>query len=249
MKIVTWNMEVTNKHFKQGFEYIFNQNPDVVCLQEVSNQGLDYLKNTKFKVHNVCNAIGKNQKMHKVILTKNASKNHQTFITFNKNIKRTTIRKIILKTLGISELFHNAHYVDLGNNLRIFNLHQDAYAGPKKRIEQFEAVTNEFHPEKHNIVCGDFNSYGNLFFNSLLFPAINMPLNELKINEKKGLYKIFKKHNFQDIFKGHVTWPLLGARLQIDHMLIPNKIKVNSKEVVKNRFTSDHRMLIADINL
>ena len=53
----------------------------------------------------------------------------------------------------------------------------------------------------------------------------------------------------KNIFKGISTWPWIGIKIQIDHILVPEHIEVKKKEVLRNRYHSDHRMLLTEINI
>lgn len=249
MRIISWNINIQNKKFKKGFDFIFKQNPDIICLQEVSNSALDYLKKTKYNFYSVCQSSGKRNKRYKVILTKkNLIGNPENFVTQDFH-RKIFWRKISNAIFGFDNELHNGIYLDLPNNIRIINLHLDACSGPVYRIEQFKKALNYFSKDKKTIICGDFNSYGNIFMNSLFKPIFNFPFSHIKVNEKKELAKIFERYNLTDIFKGIITYPFFPKGFQIDHVLIPNNIKLNSRKVFTNKFYSDHRILLADLEI
>ena len=249
MRLITWNIKITNKKFKKGFDFIFRQDPDIICLQEVSNSALNYLKKSDYNIHTSCQSSGKNNKRYKLILTKkNVCGKHKTFITQDFD-RKIFWRKVSNIGFGFNKELYNGIYVDLPNNLRIINLHLDACSGPVYRIDQFKKSLEYMAPEKKTIICGDFNSIGNVFMNTLFKPIFNFPFSHIKVNEKKELSKIFEKYNLKDIFKGIVTFPFFPKGFQIDHVLIHEDIKLKLRRVFDQKFNSDHKILMADLDV
>ena len=245
MKLISWNIKIKNKKFRKGFDFILKQNPDVICLQEVSNPALEYWKNTKYNIYSVRNSLGKKKSRYKLILSKKKGTSH-SFITQNFEIK-SPWRKLSNFKFGFDKELHNGIYVDF-NNLRIINLHLDACSGPVYRNIQLRKALRYIAPKKNNIVCGDLNSYGNILINSLLWPPLRYPFKHISANEKKELYKLFKEHKLRDIFKGEKTYVMGPLRFQVDHFLLTKKIKVISKKVYRKKYNSDHRILELNIN-
>ncbi len=241
MKLISWNIRIKNKRFKKGFDFICKQDPDIICLQEVGNSALKYWEDTPYKIYSVCNSVGKKNKRFKTILSKKKGKSFD-FVTQDFEMK-SIWKKISSFSFGFDKELYNGIYIDLPGNLRIMNLHLDACSGPVYRHAQLRRALEKIDPKKNNIICGDFNSYGNLVMNSLLWPALRYPLKHIRTNEKKELYKIFKKHNLKDVLKGHRTYVLGPIRFQLDHILVSEKIKIKSKKVYRKKYNSDHRII------
>lgn len=243
MKLISWNMHILNQKFQKGLDFILEQNPDIVCLQEVNNEALSYLEKTKYHVYKVVNSYGKSKKRYKVILSKTPGKS-SNFITQKKE-RMSIWRKISHKRFGFTKELHNGIYLDL-EKLRIINLHLDACSGPFYRLKQFNFALKNSSRKNKTIICGDFNSYGNILTNTFLYPIFNFPFSNVKINEKKELRKLFLKNKLKDVFKKHTTCVNFGFGLHLDYVLVPNSMKIKSVKTYKNRYNSDHKILEVD---
>lgn len=244
MKIVSWNVWSENASFLQVTRFIKSQKADVICLQEVSHKLLKKLR--KLSGYTLAQAIDfyyvlekrKKTPYYLVILSKLPFITQETFF-----IPTVQYDSILSQLFGLEECIEG-QYVDVvwkGKSVRIFNVHFQCYVRPKIRIEQFQSVVDQFHPESRNIICGDFNTYGFWHFNLVVGWVHNYSWEEFFSSEKDLLIEMLKKHKLVNIFNWQSTHPWLQT--QLDFIVTQKRIKVSKSVIFPDTYGSDHQPL------
>ena len=97
------------------------------------------------------------------------------------------------------------------------------------------------------IYCGDFNIVDSTIFNRLTGWIRGFNHFDYVLDERASFEKLFKKEHLINIFRGKSTSFVNRPLLQLDHILVPNTFPIQSHVLMRKRFGSDHRVLIADI--
>ncbi len=253
LKIGSWNIRFANSKYKRLFDYLYQQNLDVICLQEVREEALKYLYQKEgYNISPVKVAIGKKEKknIYNVILSKHKIINKGEFKILDKEIN--SIWYYLVKFFfGLKKIDYIGQYVDL-KEARIINLHLNSFVSPVLRINEFKQAVN-YTKESYSgktVFCGDFNTYGNVYLNFIPLLFMKLKLSEIKFNETKELKKIIEENNLKKAFYGKKTANLFNIIWkEIDHILVSTNTELVSNNVHKNSFGSDHNLIEAEISI
>ncbi len=249
MKILTWNIYKNNKDINKAIEFLKKQNADVVCLQEFPAVHIDLLRNLGGHIA-ICDEvhIPKNKKkeatkLYSVIFSRFPIK-EQVIIPHKKTYGDTSIKS--------KDRYHHfqadSFYVDIdtfGGLFRIFNTHFRCFTGPNHRLAQLKEVLDHLDPERKNIICGDFNTFGKPLVNIFLWKYFGYKRQEIIINENKNLAKLLSEYSLKNCFYRQVTfWKF---PIQLDYILVPLTVKVKSSRVSLRPYGSDHFPLLLEI--
>jgi exonuclease III len=249
MHIITWNLAFTNPRVIKSLEFLLSKDPDVVCLQEVKKEGLEFLKKQKqYQLFSIIDGDNANPKFTQnlVLMVKNKYKveNMQTYNYFGG--KHNSLWDFMIKKVIKYEKNHEGMFVDLTVDnvpIRIFTFHLKWSCGPSIRFNEFEKILALKSLDRENIFAGDFNIFSNAFYTPLGSLVFNYKKSDLFINERERFEKIFNDNNLINIFRGENTWPWIGLKFQLDHILFNPKIKYYDKKVPKQKVGSDHKMI------
>ncbi|GAB4149599.1 MAG: hypothetical protein OHK0017_13860 [Patescibacteria group bacterium] len=246
MKIISWNLKYDNLNQKSDLQELLDEyNPDVLCLQEVSAETIRYLKSLQDRKIYFCLDLKTGNQLHREVFLA---------IVTSKDIEVKHHRKFPIHHLTRKSLFDRLrrlresieyHFVDInfgGLDYRVFNVHLEVGAGPKIRVEQFKEILRYFGGQKLNIVCGDFNIYARWYLNLFLGWAYGFRLQEYLVNERRTFEKIFSGEQLTNVFRNKVTYP--AFRLQLDHILVPQNLKLKDQMVIRQKHGSDHYPLL-----
>jgi endonuclease/exonuclease/phosphatase family metal-dependent hydrolase len=250
MKVISWNICATNGNYPRLLEHLMEEDADIICLQEVTHDALGILKKSRYHIYPEIFTEGrtKERNVYKVILSRDAMTLKRRFVTKDREA-RTPWAVAMGIFLRAKRLHHTGMYADIGN-IRIFNLHLDASVSPKTRLAEFSRISGYLSKKRHNIVCGDFNSYGVWYFNFVPLLLMNMPLREYFINEKYELDKHFSDADLRNIFEGMKTVNFIQVfRMQSDYILISKNTEVLNTKLDNDTFGSDHNLILADIRV
>jgi len=253
MQLITWNIQ-----WSRGCDGVVDPariirvcremaDFDVLCLQEVPTEIARRLKKKKglyFAEAKARHRGKKRIKTRNVIVSRYPLKSKGGDVFADEEKK--SIKSRISGLCGPLEF----QYVDIKigtRKVRIFNSHLECNTSPRMRVEQFKQVLLLSHKSSINIFCGDLNTYGQWYLNIFVGYISNYKLKDITKSEKKLFSNLFKKHQLHNVFHGHVTYPLF--QLQLDHILIPDDIKVIGKKVDKKRYGSDHRPICVDVEI
>ncbi len=244
MKIITWNIYKKNKNIPKAVAFLKKQKADIICLQEFPDTHLDLIRNFVGHVA-MCEEVwiykdNRRQatRLYTVIISKFPIKQH--VIIPHKN------------TYGhISRYKHfqaDSSYIDIDapeGLFRVFNSHFKCVTGPLHRLFQFEEVVGHLSPERHNIICGDFNTFGKPLVNIFLWKLFGYKTHEIAINENKNLAKMLSAYGLQNPLQRQVTfWKF---PVQLDYILVPAHVEVKKKRAFSRPHGSDHFPLMLEI--
>jgi endonuclease/exonuclease/phosphatase family metal-dependent hydrolase len=247
LKVFSWNMYCKNRNFDGALKFLQSIEADVMCLQEVPTEIAREMK--KVRGWHVTEAKARHRgrkriKTRNVIVSKYPvkSKGGDAFADEEKR----AIKSRISGLCGPLEF----QYIDIkvgSRKVRIFNSHLECNTSPRMRVEQFKQVLDLSHKSSVNIYCGDLNTYGQWYLNIFVGYISNYKLADITQSEKKLFRELFKEHQLHNVFHGQVTYPLF--QLQLDHILIPDDMKVVDKQVYKKRYGSDHRPICVEVEV
>lgn len=253
MKILNWNVCAFSKKQHQTIAKAVDFNADIICLQEVTVNSLEILnKNPDYHLVEAKDNDSKKGGSHLVILSKYKVLNHGVMQYYDQKSKSPAARLISKRTKESEK--HIALFADLNINnktVRIYNLHISWPVGPRIRIEQFSNFISTIKDHQHTkIICGDFNVFGSLkLYNLLAFIPFGYKTHDLFLNERKWFDNKFEEIKMQNPLKDTISWPLLPFKAQLDHILIPNEIEIQSVFQSKQRYGSDHTPYIVEVEI
>lgn len=238
MRIATWNIgeDETNKDGKldySSYEYILKrikeEDIDILCLQEAIIKSdylppiVEYIKQNSELKYNIQYELSDSHinigcRMGVVICSKYEIKNSELFMLDNPNL-------VYSVDSNITYYSHDKGFIIANiNDYKIITGHCLPFHVFKKNpldyIEIFETADKKFNSEyelnSDFILCGDFN-YDNV---NNIFPNIMKNCKEL------------------------IDAPTRKDK-QLDHIIVSDKININSKEVLENNF--DHKLCLIEI--
>ena len=248
MRVLTWNVYKDNRRLHKVFNFLKNGKFDVLCLQELPLHATKELESLgAYRVLEDASVIYKDawkepERMCSAIISSFPIHNYGV-VRHKGFYEEKTPRDIRYADFKADSL-----YVDIeteGRKLRIFNVHFKCVAGPHHRLSQLRDVLERFHPERENIVCGDFNAFGHPMVNPFVAGYFGYRMREWLVNEKKLLAKAFEHHGLQNPFRNSVTF--LKFPMQLDYILVPEKTRVRAQKRFLSSHGSDHLPLSVDI--
>lgn len=256
MRIVTWNVLVTNKKRQKGIEHILTLDPDVICLQEVSKKTLDWLTCLNGYTVNACydwkNVRKEIRNTYVATLTKKKPLSVDSYV-YDHDKPHSILGSFFYKKLLNNVEQHNVLVVTIpthAGSVQIANTRLSCAVGTVDRLHEFETMVKKVkHQTTPTIYCGDFNVVDSSLFNRLTGWIRGFTKFDYRIDEREAFEEQYRRERLTNIFKGHSTTFLAKPLLQFDHILLPDHAKVTYKHVLKKRFGSDHKMLVADVEL
>lgn len=247
MKIITWNIYHKNKNIRGAVQFLKTQNADIICLQEFPPEKIELLNELNMELANEDELLEfKNPRKEplrfKTIIASKFPVKSQGVIPHKNVYEYVTRADNRYKNFKISSF-----YIDITigiDNFRIFNTHLKYIASPYYRLSQFREILENFSKERHNIVCGDFNTFGRPLINMFVGKYFGYKLREVSINEKNIFNILFDLHQLKNVFKGMITFPKFPA--QLDYILIPAYMNVVKRKRLRLH-GSDHFPLLLEI--
>lgn len=252
MRIVTWNIRKNNLRAKKAVQFALSQNPDILCLQEVSLNVLEYLREIPgYSLHASYDFISKNPKKHgyTVTMTKFPVVNEME-IPYKEQPSKSMLDRFLYQKINRSIEQHNAILVTITQaeqTYHIVNTRLSCAINVRERLIEFKNLITRVPTDHPVIFCGDYNVSDSRIFNRLTGWVRGFKKPDYMIDERKEFEEIFSKFGLLNIFRGHSTSISNRPLLQFDHILIPKNMSLQNKAVLKKRFGSDHKMLSADV--
>lgn len=249
MKILSWNINRDNRNIGGVVDFINDTQADIICLQEFSLRNEAALK--KFNEYRIVtedeilvfrNSHKETEHMYSVLLSRYPIVKYQTIphkITYGSNEKPSSRYR---------NFQAHSFFVDVdaeGRSFRVFNVHFKCVAGPNHRLSQFKEILRELSPDRENIICGDFNTFGTPLLNFMLWKLFGYQKEELLLSERREFSTLFEKHGFQNPFHGYITFMPLPA--QFDYILVPKETIIKHKRRFLNPRGSDHLPIMLEI--
>lgn len=261
MKLVSWNICCDNGNPRAINELVENENPDILCLQEVSESLLkqlgllnkQYPFSTQAVDHYVDGFLGlfHRKPSYLIILSKIPFEGDGIRYVH----KKSGVRTILARVCGWHECVEHQG-VDIiiqGTIWRILNIHIGCADKPKRKQMQFERVVQYFNSTGVTIVCGDFNiittpepsHLPRYIYRKLVKTHSIKDLLVGDIQEKFA--RRFKELGMKDFFRGMVTHPDSG--MSLDKILVPIEFTTYCEYSVSSEmYGSDHLPLIVNFD-
>lgn len=257
MKLITFNINSSNKYIEEDLNTLYSLNADIYCIQEFPEEKLDELI-LIFKSYSITtcreyfltkqNSKKKSLKQLNIILSK------YSFETIKKipHIPMTRIPLLYKITLRANSSLIESHYVDIIINdkkIRLVNLHLECFIFPKFRIEQFKHLYTKATSNKeydYIFFVGDFNIFAKPMYNWILAPFFQYSLKEVCINEYLAFEKETSQRELQMHFPNSST--LKKIPIKCDGVISNMKYLKHQKnriEVKRNliKTSSDHYII------
>lgn len=246
LKLLDWNVYVSNNEIERVLEFLLRENADVVCLQEVSPRLLETLtRETSYSLFKARDAYhkmdGDRNPSFLVLLTRHRVVGADA-IVFKKQKKRSLLVRILGFEEGLE--FQYADILCGEKCVRIFNTHLECVASPKRRMAQFNEVTRIFQ-KSMNIVCGDLNIFRGRY--AFALRLLLGSWDELWDREHEFFGRVFGMHALRNIFEGAITHDF--TRSQLDYVLVPEGAEVISQTVLSDSVGSDHRPMVVELRI
>lgn len=243
LKIMSFNLRhiikeefigLWKKRYSKIVDFILDQNPDVIGVQELTRKGKKYLKRhlREYKI------VGK--KRHSVIFTNEYNcilikkdykiKGHKTY-SLSDNINKLGRKH---KDDNFPRICTLAHIEKEGRKYLIANTHIDnsSKANKKRQLGIFDMIINTHKKDdEYLIITGDFN----------------MTLdNENLLNYSKGFIDPFKKYTI-------TTFPSMPDIKALDHIFLDKRLEYVDEKIFSNSndngFMSDHNPIQCTVRI
>jgi endonuclease/exonuclease/phosphatase family metal-dependent hydrolase len=252
MRIISWNINKGNIFAHKAIIAALKEKPDILCLQEVSLNALDFIKKIPgYSVTASYDFLSKNPKKHGYTVTLSKFPVLDVLeIPYDNQGNTSLLDRIVYKLINKSVEQHNAIIVTMQTNttpLRVVNTRLSCAVNSRNRILEFKTLISRVPQDISVIYCGDFNVVDSPLFNRLTGWLRGFKKIDYRIDEREEFEKLFERIHCVNIFKGLSTHVIKYPLLQFDHILIPNTMKLIHKVVSKNHYGSDHKMLLADV--
>jgi endonuclease/exonuclease/phosphatase family metal-dependent hydrolase len=260
MKVYSWNVFCFNTKFDEMRDFIRALDFDVLCLQEVTPELLEYIKELPFELAYHIDVIRlfsrtERQLNYVAILSRYpiAMRGTLQFPDF-KFPYHTRIFIRLMRAFHLSFITERGViYADIdiggkdGKKIRIFSVHLTLW-GPKNRAIEFDLVTKHLPKVGPAIIAGDFNviEFGPMKILNWLLGS--------KVSEATPWYperdlfeKRFIANKFQNPLRGKTTHDF--SRSQLDHILVSDGLAVKDAWVHTDLHGSDHYPVAVEIAL
>lgn len=252
MKLITWNVNNANLYLKRLLTLIDENNPDVLCLQEVPENFLDKIySKTEYSWVTIYDSKSNkpNKSMYILIGSKYKiiNKGHKYLTEGNKSF----LSSIYYVKFTFREEYIGINYIDIEINnkpYRIVTFRMSTAIGPTDRLKHMETVFNEIVIPGRTIIAGDFNVFKNPVFIWLFGFLRGYTLKEHFMKEYEKFNQMLTEKHFVNIFKGSCTMIPCVLNEQADYIVIPDNIK-NYKSKIMGKYLSDHNMLMLECDL
>jgi len=253
MRIITWNVRFKNPRARFLIDHALSHTPDIMCFQEFPESMIPYLKQRGFTVTEAHDFVSRVGGLNSCIVIASKKKPISTHTINYSHIKNasllsrwvyTRMAKMTEQHLApVSVISHG------GGTVQITNARLSCAVGTRERLKEFETILAQLKPTIPTILAGDFNIVDNPFFNLITGWVRGFHVPEYFINERKAFERMVAHHGYTNIFRKRSTSITNHPLLQFDHILIPKDAHVTYHIIEKKRFGSDHRMLLADIEM
>jgi endonuclease/exonuclease/phosphatase family metal-dependent hydrolase len=248
MKIYSWNVYCWNRKPEEVKAYINSLDFDVLCLQEVTDELLVYLKTLPYHIAYNVDVIRllspkKEVMNYVVVLTKHEIIHRRTFqypdLGYPLHTRAFIKMMSVFKWSWVTE--RGGVYADIrvnGHTVRVFSVHLTVWT-PGYREREFAIVMRNAGITHPVIVCGDFN-----IFDAPLIKIYNLFLGApfaqgMPWYPERALFEgRFRKHGLVNPLKGQMTHRV--SRSQLDHILVSHELRVTDMAVEADTHGSDH---------
>lgn len=246
MKLVCWNVLLTNSGTDVVRDFVVGSDADVIALQELSENHVAALR--MLDGYELCLAedcIEKGQLSYlgllsrvpvfdSKILTHNAKRAYSPSI-----LGRTWRWQECLQSLSIS--------VETSDGpVTIANVHLSCAVPPRTRRAQLEEAAAHVPPEGPAVMCGDFNSFARPAINFLAGWAFGFGVGDLLADDRTMIDDFACGYELSRRSNSKATLPRFG--LHLDHILTRG-FGASSVQVSAETYGSDHRPLCVELSV
>ena len=239
MKIVSWNVNSVRARINNILEYIKENNPDILLLQEIKTQNQNFPIDDFKKKGFECHVFGQKSYNGVAIISKTKVTNiKKNFIVDKLEQSRVITGEIIIKNKKIKII---NIYVPNGNPID-----SEKYTYKKDWLKKFISnIKKELVKNANIIIAGDFNIIPEEIDVYDFKRYENDALGKLEIRKKfrelenlgfKDIYRLKNKtkqeYTFWDYFSG--SWQK-NYGMRIDHFLLTNSLIENVLSVNINK--------------
>ncbi|MFC1722370.1 endonuclease/exonuclease/phosphatase family protein [Patescibacteria group bacterium] len=255
MKIISWNVKQNNKKIKKLLKFLSSIDADIICLQELPHEALDYINNY-FKDRHISSTLDfdaklKSKNTYICTISKLKPYKYDDF-SYYENSVSTILNNLFYEKVRKVKEQHKAlriFFTIKEKNICVINARLSCAIDPLGRIVQVERLLNYKCKDSTNIVCGDFNVVSSRFFNRVTGWMRGFNKNDYSLNEREAIEKLFYLNDFKNTFKDIGTMFVPSKLFQTDHILVPSSTEYSYKEISKKRFGSDHKMITLKVRI
>lgn len=240
-KIMTYNVHEGKKG--EFFDYIATQNPDIICLQEmtIGSSNWNTLTDTYQTTYKPEVGTGGNQILSKFKILRSGDIGdlpRRTATWADLLVRGDTIRVVSLHLQTTSIKPEDTHFIedheylhDEERQSKLQSIISRLVENNKKRAEQAQLVAAFLEETTHKVIlCGDFN---------------DTPLSYTYRLLAKGLNDTFSEKAYGFAYTYNTQYKLL----RIDNILVSPEIEIFSYEVDNNINLSDHYPVISRVKI
>ncbi len=256
MRIITWNVRYDNKRTIEAVQSALEYKPDLLCLQEVPQQTLAWLRELQGYYVNASYDFThlRNPNKNGYICTVTRVKPYDVSeVVYDKNTYSSLLSRVLYFMITHKIERHTALIIDINTpkgKLQIVNTRLSCAVGTSDRLLEFETMKQHIHyQEIPTIFCGDFNVVDSNWFNRITGWLRGFDSHDYKINERQAFESLYKDAHLVNVFHGQSTMFFRKPLLQLDHILTPKNAIVIHSEIAKDMYGSDHRMLLLDFTM
>lgn len=246
MKLLCWNVLLTNSRIDDVLNFVTGSDADVVALQELSDDHVTALRG--LDGYELCLAedcIEKGQLSYLGLLSRVPVVDRKT-LTHNRErayspslLGRMWRWQECLQSLSIS--------VEWSSGLvTIATIHLSCAVPPRTRRTQLEQAAAHIPPGAPAIVCGDFNSFARPAINFIAGWAFGYGVSDLWTSDLQMIDRFCAGHGLTRQRNNKATLPHFG--LHLDHFLTRG-FGADTVQVVAETYGSDHRPLCAEFSV
>ncbi len=248
LRIVSLNVGRKNPFGKLALRMTHRRLPDIVCLQEVLQSRIDHLTKLGYKTGQVADYqhiggqtgfVTTGVRSAQSIISVEKARYYDSPIAVPWAFIYQKVAKLRERHEGLVTTFRRN-----GEKYRVVNLHLSTACGPRVRISQLTKMLQRF-ADGRTIFCGDFNIVSDMMFKIIAGWACGYTLGDYFYDERKEVNKIVKDYHLQNPF-AHLKTTNYPFHQQLDHILIPEGMKIVRKRMFKVPI-SDHKALLVDL--
>ena len=242
-RIASWNVLYGNASSDRIVDFLEVVDADVVALQELSQSHLAHLDATgRWHVVRSRDQSGARTSSFLGVVSKVPPRNWRVVDLPAADRPKSSLFARLTATTG-TQTGLLAEWEVSGKTLEVLNLHLTCATSPEGRRRERAAGLAAMSADVPGVVLGDLNAMARRWIS----PAFAIPFGyrprDLLLNELSEIAAWAAGHGFATGIDG-VTFPWLG--LQLDQIFVRGATIVSGR-ILKSRFGSDHRPVVADL--
>lgn len=244
-RIASWNVLYDTGPGDRIVDFLDAVDADVAALQELSERHLDHVESLgRWHVIRSPDQTGAGIASFLGVISKRPSQSRRV-VDIPAEIRPKPPLFSRLRATTVTQTALPAGLEINGRMLEVLNLHLTCATSPGGRRCERAFPLAALPADAPAVMLGDFNAMARRWIN----PAFAIPFGfrpaDLLLNELAEVTAWAADHGFAGVADG-VTFPWLG--LQLDQIFVRG-VSVVSAQILKQRFGSDHRPVVADLAL